>query len=250
MTRIMKDEKRGEARLASAANREDERRLGLGRFEWLLLLLLAVLLVGRLLVPPIVGLADNGDYTRITDPLGLRPPADSWEDRYFLYVNQTYLIVPRTAPHFFSSQLFLGEAALAVDQLLTGDGNFDLRFLAGLHLLLYLLGLSLILSATRTFARPVRATLGCGLLAAAPDVAYVATMNSFYMETASLLFLTMFLGLALREARAGRPSWPRTVLTVVVAALFISAKPQNYLLAFPLAAWPVAHLWRRARLRR
>jgi hypothetical protein len=236
--------------MALAADREDKSPLGWGRFEWVLLLLLAGLLAGQLLVPPIVGLADNGDYARITDALGLRPAAESWGEKYFLYVNQKYLIVPRTAPLFFSSQLLLGEAALAVDRLATRDGTFDLRFLGGLHLLLYLLGLSLILSATRTFARPVRATLGLGLLVAAPDAAYVATMNSFYTETASLIFLTMLLGLTLREARASGPSWPRTALTYLVAALFVSAKPQNFLLAVPLAAWPVALLWRRTRLRR
>jgi hypothetical protein len=250
MTAFMMDDERGEANSASAPNREDGPPLGMGRFEWLLLLLLAVLLVGQLLVPPIVGLADNGDYVRITAPLGLKAPADNWEDRYFLYVNQKYVVVPRTAPYFFSSQLLLGETALAADRLVTRDASFDLRFLAGLHLLLYLLGLSLVLSATRTFARPVRAALGCGLVVAASDVAYIATMNSFYMETASLLFLTVFLGLALRDARARRPSWPRTLLTFVAAALFVSAKPQYYLLAFPLAAWPVALLRGRARLRR
>ena len=236
--------------MTSPANREEERQLGLGRFEWLLLLMLAILLITRLLVPPIAGLADNGDYVRITEPLGLRSPAGTWEDEYFLYVNQKYLIVPRTAPQLFSSQLLLGETALAVDRLVTRDGSFDLRFLAGLHLLLYLLGLALILSATRTFAGPVRVTLGCGLFLAAPDVAYIATMNSFYTETASLIFLAIFLGLALREARARRPSWARTAFTFLAAALLISAKPQYYLLAFPLAAWPLALLWRRPRLRR
>jgi hypothetical protein len=246
----MKDEGRGEVRLAPAADREDGPLLGLGRFEWILLLLLAALLAGQLLVSPIVGLADNGDYVRITDPLGLRPPVDSWEDKYFLYVNPKYLLVPRTAPHFFSSQLVLAEAALAVDRIVTRGATFDLRCLGGLHLLIYLLGLSLILSATHTFARPLRAILGIGLLLAASDVAYIATMNSFYTETAGLVFFSVFLGLALREARALRPSWPRTVFTVVAAALFISAKPQYYLLAFPLAAWPMVVLWRRIRLRR
>ena len=192
--------------MGTVAGRETGSSLRLGRFEWIVLVLLAVLLVSQLLVPPIVGLADNGDYARITDALGLRPVAESWGDKYFLYVNQEYLIVPRTAPLFFSSQLLLGEAALGIDRFFTRDGRFDLRFLGGLNLVIYLLGLSLILSATRTFARPVRATLGLGLLVAAADVAYISTLNSFYTETASLIFVTLLLGLG--RVKRARPRLP------------------------------------------
>jgi hypothetical protein len=235
--------------VAIDGNQEAARPLGLGRFEWALLVLIAILLVSHLLVPPIVGLADNGDYVRITDALGLRPVAETWGDKYFLYVNQTYRIVPRTAPLTFSSELLLGETALAVDRIMTHDQIFDLRFLGTLHLLLYLLGLSLILSAMRTFKGPVRVALGLGLLVSSTDVAYVATMNSFYTESASLIFLTLVLGLALREARSLQPSWRRTAFYYAAAAVLVCAKPQNLILVLPLTLWPIALLRRRPRLR-
>jgi len=43
--------------------------------EWLLFGLIALILVRQVLLPPIVGLADNGDFVRVLEPLGLQHAA-------------------------------------------------------------------------------------------------------------------------------------------------------------------------------
>jgi ATP sulfurylase len=60
----------------------------------LLLAVVAVLAATQLLVPPIVGTADQGDYDRIMFPVGLAHVGTSYEDTVFLWVQQHYRVVP------------------------------------------------------------------------------------------------------------------------------------------------------------
>lgn len=218
--------------------------LGLGRFEWVLLALFTIVLISQLFFPPIVGLADSGDFGRIIEPLGLRPTTETWGDTYFLYVNQDYQSAPRKPALLWSSELVLGRIAQGLNRLTSRDGLFHLQALTFVHLLLYLSGIFLILSATRAFSPAARVAVGAGLLLSATDVAYVATFNSFYTESATLIFLVIVVGIVLRETRAQRPSFARVAIYFAAAALFIAAKPQNSILVLPLAALPVALFWR------
>ncbi len=215
--------------------------------EWLLFALVAAVLVWQLLLPPIVGLADNGDFVRVLEPLGLQHAATEWGERYWSWLDRTYVPGPRLPVDLESSQLLLSRAAQGVAGLFRRDGVLDIRVQGALHLALYLLGIALVLRAARTFRAPVRVTLGLALLVAATDVAYVAPLNSFYAEAATLVFLALTLGfglVALREDDARSWALPGYL---AAAALFVAAKPQNYPLAVPLAAVPFALL---PRLRR
>lgn len=215
--------------------------------EWLLFAIVAVVLVRQLLLPPIVGLADNGDFVRVLEPLGLQHAATEWGERYWGWLDKTYVPGPRLAVDLESSQLLLSRAAQGLAGLFRRDGVVDIRVQGALHLALYLLGLALVLRAARTFRGPARAVLGLAVLVAATDVAYVAPLNSFYAEAATLVFLGLTLGfglVALREDGARTWALPGYL---AAAALFVAAKPQNYPLALPLAVVPLALL---PRLRR
>ncbi len=214
------------------------------RFEWGLFLLIAGVLVYQVILPPIVGLADNGDFNRIIEPLGLEHTSEEWGDRYFLHVNRNYTIVPRIKPFLLSSELLLGELAVAANRVISRGRSFDLLAMGIVHLLVYLIGVHLILRAGRTFSRPARIVIGLALLLAGTDVAYVSVFNSFYTECASLVFLTILIGVALLGLRAASPGRWFVPTFFLVAALFISAKPQNYLLALPLACVPALLLAR------
>lgn len=217
--------------------------------EWFLFGLIALILVRQLLLPPIVGLADNGDFARVLEPLGLQHHATEWSERYFGWLGKTYVPGPRVQGHLESSQLLLSGLAKALAGLGSRDGSLGIRTQGVVHLVLYLLGIALILRAARTFQPPTRATIGAALLLAATDVAWVAPLNSFYGEAATLVFLSLLMGfglLALRDDRALPWALPGYF---VATALFIAAKPQNYFLALPLMAVPLALLPRLSRVR-
>jgi hypothetical protein len=219
--------------------------------EAVVFLLVTVVLVRQLLLPPLVGLADNGDFHRVIGPLGLEHRATEWSERYFGWLGRDYVPGPTAPVQLLSSQLLLSGAAVGLGRLLPGDGRFDIRLQGALNLVLYLLGLALILRAARTFAGPARAVINGALLLAATDVAYVAPLNSFYAEAATLVFLALLLGCALLALRDGRASRLAVPVYLATAALFVAAKPQNYFLSIPLAALALVMLPRaRGRLSR
>ncbi len=217
--------------------------------EWFVFGAIALILVRQLLLPPIVGLADNGDFVRVLGPLGLDHSATEWGERYFGWLEKTYVPGPHLPVRLASSQLLLSGMAKALAGLGSQDGSLDIRTQGAVHLVLYLLGIALILRAARTFRPPARATIGAALLLAATDVAWVAPLNSFYAEAATLVFLSLLVGfglLALRDDRARPWALPGYFVATV---LFVAAKPQNYFLALPLMATPLALLPRLPRAR-
>ena len=216
--------------------------------ERVLFVLIVAGLVYQLLIPPIVGLADNGDgLFRVMSPLGLKPTVSAYHEKFWGHINRKYTIGPRSEAVIFSSEFVLCEVALLVNKVLSKDGLFDLAVLGGVHLSVYLGAVYLVLAAAQRMRGPARYVIGVSLVVVGTDVAYVSYFNSFYMESASLIFLSLLVGLALLCVRAARPKlWVATAYSLC-AALFISAKPQNYFLAVPLALVPVSLLPRLGR---
>ena len=105
----------------------------LNRFEWLVFVAIAAAIIIQLFVPPIVGVADNGDYDRVLGPLGLEPTVTEWSDRYFDHLNLDYRTAPVAEGLFPTSQIWLGKAALAVNGLVSGDGSFRITTLGAIN---------------------------------------------------------------------------------------------------------------------
>lgn len=198
---------------------------------------LALIIIYQAFSGPVVGLASNGDYWRITDQVGLAyadPPEDETA-----YLVRTYDIVqPDDWAGYRSSELVLVHTALTVNRVIAKDFQFDLRVLGAIHAAMYLLGAGLTLSGVRRFGLLPRALVSLLLLLIFSDVAYVSYFNSLYSEPASLIFLLLTTGLGLmvitrEENDRRRTAW--LVLFFLAAALLVTAKPQNALLGIPLA---------------
>ena len=67
------------------------------RYTAAVLGLLAALLVGQLLIPPIVGLADQGDFDRLWRWFGIESAVTDPEQRYFRYLIREWRIDPSNA---------------------------------------------------------------------------------------------------------------------------------------------------------
>ena len=220
-----------------------------GLIEVGILLLVAGLAAHQLLVPPIVGVADQGDYVRVMQPLGLAHVGTSYEDTVFLWVQPRYRVVPGdTSRLLLSAELIFAGIARGLGAALSRDGLFDLRLLGGVHLAFYLAAVWLVLRAARGLPGAARGVVWLAVLLIAPDVAYIAYLNSFYSEPAAVICLIALLGVALGEVRAEAPSRRGLWAYFVAAALFAATKAQNYVLALPMIALPVtllaARRWR------
>lgn len=207
--------------------------------ELLFILVVAVLIAYQLFVPPIVGLSDSGDFSRMMRWVGIDYLDGDGNASRDLFMIRTWGFHFRLEPHYPSSELAMLGAALAVDMVATGDdGVFDIRSQGLANAVAFLLALVLFASYARTFTVG-RRLLFYGLIALIfTDVGYVAYFNSFYSEPASLIFLSGALGVALlltAYGETGRRSKLWLAAYFVLSALFVLAKVQNALMGIPLA---------------
>jgi len=101
---------------------------------------------------------------------------------------------------------------------------------------LFLLGVWLLLRLSARLGLATRAVIALLLALVFCDVGYAAYFNSLYSEPGSFVFL--FLALAAAIGLAKQPaSLPRLGAWLAACLLFVSAKPQNSLLAIPLAGY-------------
>jgi len=160
-------------------------------------LLLAALaaVLWQLLVPPVPGIAGNGDFPKTLGRYQLGTTAA------FEYADTRLHFAPRYLFHsgYWSSEILLLAPAVAVDRWLFHDGSFDLRVMGAVHAALFLLALGLILPLVEP------AWLGAPLVALFCDFEYAGFLNSFYMDVAALLFTFLAAAFYLRATRRARP---------------------------------------------
>jgi hypothetical protein len=197
----------------------------------------AAILAIQLFVAPVVGLADNRDYERVIGYAGFQHTTEVPAERYFSFLRTKYAVV---APGWFrggyhSSETLLAFAARYAHLAFSGGPLFDLRLLAGIHAFLFLLALAGLIRACRDLAWPTQALVAALLVFFFTDVGYVAPFNSFYSQTASLLFLLLTAAIAAGAVRRGRLSGIWLFAYFGCALLFVGSKPQERLAA-PLLA--------------
>jgi len=213
----------------------------------------AAILGIQLLRPPIIGLADNGDFSRLTHPAGLDDVSQRPEDRYFGWIQPRIAYVPRSADSsgYRSSEMLLVDVAVRAARGLSKSPFFDIRFLGALHAGLLLFALAVLVASCRDLGTAPQSAAAVLLVFFFTDVGYIGPFNSLYSQTASLLFLLLTAGAAALAVRRGALSSALLAAYFVAAALFVCAKPQEVVHAPILAllgarlAWPGASARRR-----
>lgn len=204
--------------------------------RWPLLLLFGAIIGYQTLVPPIVGLADNGDYIRIGSLFRLDPVVQNPADRFFRYVPEEFYIDTGRAPyveHRVTGHLFAG-AAVAISKLVSKSGNVDMRLFGLLHGLVVLLA-AWILAPLLDGWRPwLRRAYWAILTLIFCDVCFTQHWNSLYTDATALCLLFLVAAVAARCARDGQAN-PILVAGLVIAATFLAtSKSQHTLVAVPV----------------
>jgi hypothetical protein len=223
-----------------------------GRRGWwggALLLVAAAIFCHQLFFRPIVGLADNGDYERVTDHLRIGPEPVAPEDRYFLYVQSHYRAAPPVGRRNVSSEIILAAVARLAALPFSPRGTFDLRWMGAIHML-GLLGAGAVLwSASRGLATGALVAAGAFAVFAFTDVGYAAPLNSFYTQEASLIFFFWAAAMAAVSLADGRKRLGPIAGYFAAALLFVASKPQEAAQSIPLALFGVCLAWRPGRRR-
>ena len=197
-------------------------------FDFLLLLATAGILIFQLCVPPIVGLADDGDFARILVPLGIEYPTQVYQEMYWSHITAVYRLVPPVQKvRYLSAETFLAAVARAFTMSI-GRRDFDIRVLGCLHIAIFLWATWLILLPLRPLPLAVRAVAGGLLIFVFTDVSFVAPFNSFYSQTAALLAFLVAAGMAANAlARTGPARFRYLFGYWIAAAMLLLSKPQE-----------------------
>jgi hypothetical protein len=220
------------------------------------LLVVAGLLSFQLFVPPIAGLANNGDFSRVVEPLGIFPPEELGAAAYFGWVVPEYRFdanrVWLRGLCCYSSSTLLAIPAVPVGLLISPSGRIDLRAIGIVNLLGFLGATGLLVVASRALRPLPRFAAGLLFVLAFTDVSYATYFNSFYTEPATLIFFLASLALVLLLAERPAPSPWLFAAFLLCAALLSTSRPQNALLGILFAllglriAWWSLHPSRRA----
>ncbi|MEI7832662.1 MAG: hypothetical protein WCJ56_05650 [bacterium] len=205
----------------------------------ILMIVILAIICWQLFVPPIVGLADNGDYDRVMMVGKLVLPESAQETAYLDHINLKYTVHPEdTIIWYWTSQLFLVKGAVLVNQIFTRNGLFDLRLIGVAHTFFFLLAIAGLLWATRGINRTIRITLYVLFTLIFCDIAYTAHFNSFYSEPGGFVFFFLTLAVAgviinLQKQQGIKWSWLFWLFAISV--MFITSKAQNVFLSIPFA---------------
>ncbi len=193
-----------------------------------------LLLSCLLLVPPTLGIADNGDYARIMVFFDLTHAPKEWGDRYFGHLNPSYVfdgVESRkyAAPDFPCSALLFTGIAVGINSLFRNQG-FNLLILGALQCVVFALAVFWMSVATRQYRGTFRTVTALLAIIVFTDIAYSAYLNSFYGEAASLLFFLLVLASGFQVCTAQRRLILWTGVYIACSAGFLLAKYQNLLL--------------------
>src|SRR5262249_46588012 len=195
----------------------------------------AIIVSCQLFVPPLVGIADNGDFSRFFTA-GLDHVSIAREDRYFAFFNSRYRIAEARRPgRYLSSSEIPIRIAREASVTFINDSFFDIRLVGILYTLLLLVGMYLVLLATRHLRTVIRVISACFMLLVLTDACYVSSFNSFYSEPTAFVFFIATAGCAL-VGIADKPSvWVLFAYFAASAAL-VTCKPMYAPFALLFAA--------------
>lgn len=196
--------------------------------ELLFLILFGLAVFAQLFIPPHIGVADNGDFARIIDKVGIQPGPDK---HYMEYIDLTFpLEFDYNWKGYQSSELGFVLAAVGLNSLLISADQFHLLVLAAVHSLALMLALGLLVYALSGLVGRIRWVIYAAILIFFTDVGYIGYLSSIYSEPASLIFLVFTLGAALmilRLSSRSKVGWGWYAFFWVCGFAFIIAKPQN-----------------------
>jgi len=197
----------------------------------------AAILIFILFVPPPVGMADDGDFNAITRAFDFDANVPVDDDRWYKYIVLDYKIDQRLHwwSEFPSSEMLLVIPALVINRLVSRPGAFDLRVIGLVHAAFFLLALGLFVPLLRRFPPLWRALSYAIIILVFSDITYASYYNSFYMDTAALLFLLLAIVFFLRLTLRSVPSRIDRAGLVLSCILFITSKFQHSLCGLLLA---------------
>jgi hypothetical protein len=205
----------------------------------------SVLIIGLLMIPPVIGLADSGDFGRVLGVTGLSVlnPQQTYEQLYFNYAHQQYGYGGYTLGGYVSTHVILVAVAGLIGRAVNGE-VFDIRILGLTYSVFFVWAVTLLVrnapeAANRRNTLIVSVVLSLSLLFVFADIGYLAYFQSFFGEPYALIATLLMVASAIALASSPKPTGKLLALFIVAALAVATSKIQNAPLGlvFALLAW-------------
>jgi len=212
--------------------------------EWFFLLLCAAILARQLLLPGFIGMADNGDFAKVAGRFCLAG-ADR-ETEKFVYFQPDFVRGPSSCynPHIPSSEFVPARLAATLARSLGNKTSFDIRWLGGLHALIFTGDYYLLLLSLRPLNLVPRIVLSLAGLWIFADVGFVAYLNTFYSDVPAMLGGLAAIFLAVLLAQSEEIALGPLILFGLAALFFATSKAQHAVYGLIPVATAVSFGWR------
>lgn len=211
-----------------------------------------LLMTLMLFVPNYLGVADDGSISRVMNAAEVYYTQTEVADIYNNYFIKTYSNVLSdytVRDSYNNSQVLLVKTAVYLDNLVTRDKFFDIRFLALLYGILYAPALYLLIKQAcmrvKNFSEGF--VIGFAGMLIFSDVAYITYFNSFYPEALWFIALMYCVGAALsfQVSRSGYRDFGSLMLIVVSGIVLLSSRSQTSFIGILIAVFCLKLLFTR-----
>jgi len=207
-------------------------------WEWACLFIFLGLVAWQIFFPPVVGLSDNNDFAKVLGPAGVCHSPFETLNTWFV---TGYDSGPKChwSSGLVSTEIPLTRLGRWIGRPFTGRYYFDIRFSAAVHLAILALAFGLFLNATRHSRPLVRFLLPPFAILVFTDVAYVAYLNSAFMDNASFVLLLLLIAIAAQPDSRWKP-----LAYAIAGILLVFSKAQHSLLGLPFAGLALYYAFR------
>lgn len=199
----------------------------------------AIIMIMVLMVHPLIGMADNGDFYRVINGQGIYKLDRYEEDQFLNYFSSKfglYQYYNDNESSLFSSQNLYIQTALFLNNLFSSDkGIFDIRFLSVFLLMELVIGIAMLVDyisyRKSLFQGMLLAVMGVIMFA---DTAYTAYFNSFYGEGLVYVSTVILIASALLMTQERYRPLPLFFSVLINSIILIFTKQQSATEGLPL----------------
>lgn len=207
-------------------NKQMEKRYSPEFIAWWVTGIAAVLMIIMLFVPNYVGVADDGSLSRVMRAAGLNYIKSDVDDIYNNYFVRTYSNVLsdyQVGDSSVSSHILIVKAAVWLDNLITRDRFFDIRFLGLLYGIMYIPALWLFMKQACCMVKRFSEGVVIGVFGVLifADVSYLTYFNSFYPEALWFICMLYCIGAALAFQRQNRLRMDILYFTILMLSTLV-----------------------------
>lgn len=206
---------------------------------WLVLIVFSIRILSLVLVPPFIGIANNGDFERLSVSCGIGYEYNAWDGEH--YGKAFFNYVPNDFKRLDSCQdtgwrqIFAGvtKIAVALSNVPIG-GHFDIRHIGIVNALVYIFLVSVLAHLIFRIGG-VTSFVGVGVLLLISGDAYIIQyFNSFYTEIGSVFGLYLLIICWLLAMRSRVAKWPLCGICFMASVFAVNSKQQDILLMIPV----------------